>query len=46
MARGAAHRRFFDLWSRIYDFPLVQRATYRPVHDLRGRQPTRVLDVG
>jgi SAM-dependent methyltransferase len=24
---------FFDAWSLIYDLPLVQRATYRPVHD-------------
>jgi ubiquinone/menaquinone biosynthesis C-methylase UbiE len=42
-------RGFFDVWSRIYDFPLVQRATYRPVHNavLRAlRHPRRVLDVG
>jgi ubiquinone/menaquinone biosynthesis C-methylase UbiE len=44
-------RGFFDAWSRIYDFPLVQAATYRPVHDgvLRAlaQEPCpRVLDVG
>jgi SAM-dependent methyltransferase len=46
-----AQRWFFDAWSRVYDAPLVQRATYRPVQDavmealgvgLHGR----VLDVG
>lgn len=45
------HRRFFDLWSRVYDAPLVQRLTYQPEHDavLRGlRRGTteRMLDVG
>jgi ubiquinone/menaquinone biosynthesis C-methylase UbiE len=44
-------RWFFDAWSRAYDFPLVQRATYRPVHDavveaLRAGRHGRVLDVG
>lgn len=44
-------RRFFDLWSIVYDLPLVQRLTYRPVHDvvlhvLRRSSPRRVLDVG
>lgn len=44
-------RRFFDLWSRFYDLGLVQRLTYRPVHDavvraLRESPPLRVLDVG
>jgi SAM-dependent methyltransferase len=44
-------RWFFDVWSRVYDQPLVQRLTYRPVHDavvaaLRGLQPRRILDVG
>lgn len=44
-------RGFFDAWSRIYDFPLVQRATYRPVHDavlraLVAEPCRRVLDVG
>jgi ubiquinone/menaquinone biosynthesis C-methylase UbiE len=42
---------FFDLWSRFYDAPLVQRLTYRPVHDavlraLRELAPKQVLDVG
>jgi ubiquinone/menaquinone biosynthesis C-methylase UbiE len=44
-------RGFFDAWSRVYDAPLVQRLTYRPVHDavvaeLVARRPRRVLDVG
>ncbi len=44
-------RGFFDAWSRVYDFPLVQRATYRPVHDavldvLATEPCARVLDVG
>lgn len=44
-------RGFFDAWSRVYDFPLVQRATYRPVHDavlraLAREHPARVLDIG
>jgi ubiquinone/menaquinone biosynthesis C-methylase UbiE len=44
-------RAFFDAWARIYDFPLVQLATYRPVHTavlaaLRARPDARVLDVG
>jgi SAM-dependent methyltransferase len=26
-------RGFFDAWSRVYDLPLVQLATYRPVYD-------------
>jgi SAM-dependent methyltransferase len=44
-------RWFFDLWSRFYDAPLVQRLTYRPVQDavmdaLRGCKPGSVLDVG
>jgi ubiquinone/menaquinone biosynthesis C-methylase UbiE len=44
-------RRFFDLWSIVYDAPWVQRITYRPVHDavlraLRGRGVRHVLDVG
>jgi ubiquinone/menaquinone biosynthesis C-methylase UbiE len=42
---------FFDAWAVIYDLPLVQRATYRPVHDavlqtLAARPAVRVLDVG
>lgn len=44
-------RGFFDAWSRIYDFPLVQLATYRPVHDavlaaLAAEPCARVLDIG
>jgi ubiquinone/menaquinone biosynthesis C-methylase UbiE len=44
-------RGFFDAWSRVYDFPLVQRATYRPVHDavlgaLAAEPCPRVLDIG
>jgi ubiquinone/menaquinone biosynthesis C-methylase UbiE len=44
-------RRFFDLWSRVYDNPVVQAATYRPVQDavvraVREQAPGRVLDVG
>jgi ubiquinone/menaquinone biosynthesis C-methylase UbiE len=42
---------FFDVWSLVYDLPLVQRATYRPVHDavlrtLGARPALRVLDLG
>jgi ubiquinone/menaquinone biosynthesis C-methylase UbiE len=42
---------FFDVWSRFYDAPLVQRLTYRPEHDavvrgLRRAPPARVLDIG
>ena len=41
----------FDVWSRFYDAPLVQRLTYRPEHDavlraLRRASPARVLDIG
>jgi ubiquinone/menaquinone biosynthesis C-methylase UbiE len=44
-------RGFFDLWSRVYDASLVQRAIYRPVQDavlaeLRREPPERVLDIG
>ena len=45
-------RGLFDAWSRVYDFPLVQQATYRPVHDavlrkLVARSGVRaVLDLG
>jgi len=44
-------RRFFDLWSLFYDTPIVQRLTYRPIHEevlrlLRATAPHRVLDVG
>lgn len=49
---GRPRRLFFDLWSLIYDLPLVQRAVYHPAHhvvltELRpvpGR--ARVLDLG
>jgi ubiquinone/menaquinone biosynthesis C-methylase UbiE len=45
------NRWFFDLWSRFYDLRLVQRLTYRPVHDavlraLVERPGRRVLDIG
>ena len=51
MARAGPTRGFFDAWSRVYDFPLVQRATYKPVHDavlraLAAGPRARVLDVG
>lgn len=44
-------RRLFDLWSLFYDVPLVQRLTYRPIHEevlrlLRATAPQHVLDVG
>jgi ubiquinone/menaquinone biosynthesis C-methylase UbiE len=44
-------RRFFDLWSRVYDIRVVQALTYRPVQDavvarLRDRRPQQILDVG
>lgn len=44
-------RGLFDIWSRVYDVPLVQRLTYRPEQDavlrsLRRAKPRRVLDVG
>jgi ubiquinone/menaquinone biosynthesis C-methylase UbiE len=52
--RGAvagAQRWFFDRWSRIYDLPPVQWATYWPIHDailreLRRIGCYRILDVG
>ena len=49
--RSGPDRGLFDLWSRVYDAPLVQRLTYRPEHDavlrgLRRAQARRVLDVG
>ncbi|MFQ5415661.1 MAG: class I SAM-dependent methyltransferase [Myxococcota bacterium] len=49
--RGGPNLWFFDLWSRVYDAPLVQRLTYRPVQDavlrrLREAPPGRMLDVG
>lgn len=44
-------RLLFDVWSRVYDHPVLQWATYRPVHDavlasLRRRAPRAVLDLG
>jgi len=44
-------RGLFDVWSLFYDFPLIQRATYRPVHNavlqaLHRPVCRRVLDVG
>jgi len=44
-------RGFFDVWSRVYDHPVLQWMTYRPVHDavlraLRRRPPQSVLDLG
>ncbi len=40
----------FDVWSRFYDLDVVQRLTYRPVHDaivhaLTDAPPARLLDV-
>ncbi len=51
MATDGPTRRFFDTWSMVYDFPLVQHATYRPVHDvvmrtLAAEPCARVLDIG
>jgi SAM-dependent methyltransferase len=51
MPRPGPARWFFDVWSLFYEQPLVQRLTYRPVHDavvaaLRQLAPRRVLDVG
>jgi len=48
-AHIAPHRWFFDGWSYVYDLPLVQAATYWPVHDaiLQALAPCRrVLDIG
>ena len=46
-----AKRWFFDAWSSFYDLRLVQRLTYRPVHDavvrvLRHHEPRTLLDLG
>ena len=51
LARAGAQRWFFDVWSRFYDLPPVQWATYWPVHDailaeLRRQPLRRILDVG
>jgi ubiquinone/menaquinone biosynthesis C-methylase UbiE len=50
-AQPGAQQWFFDVWSRFYDLPLVQWATYWPVHDaimaeLRRHPGRRILDVG
>lgn len=50
-SRAGPHRRFFDVWSRFYDVPWVQRMTYRPLHDavlrmLARTTPRCVLDIG
>lgn len=49
--RRGPDRWFFDLWSRVYDAPLVQLLSYRPEHRsvlraLRRVEHARVLDVG
>jgi ubiquinone/menaquinone biosynthesis C-methylase UbiE len=49
--RGPRENKFFDLLSRVYDIPLIQRAIYQPVHDavvdvLQTTSPRSVLDVG
>lgn len=49
--RAAPRQWFFDLWSRFYDAPLVQRLSYRPVQDAVMRElgrsvQGRVLDIG
>lgn len=46
-----AKRWFFDAWSYVYDLPVVQWLTYRPVHDavlrvLPADEPRTVLDLG
>jgi ubiquinone/menaquinone biosynthesis C-methylase UbiE len=51
MTTPGPSRWFFDAWSHVYDQGLVQRLTYRPVHDavlevLRRAAPRRILDVG
>ena len=48
---SGAKRWFFDAWSLFYDLRLVQRLTYRPVHDavvrvLRHHEPRSLLDLG
>jgi SAM-dependent methyltransferase len=51
MTAGGPTRWFFDVWSIVYDQPLVQRLTYRPVQDavadaLRTLEARSILDVG
>jgi SAM-dependent methyltransferase len=51
-AAGAGPPRgLFDVWSRVYDHPVLQWMTYRPVHDavlrtLHRRAPRSILDLG
>ncbi len=49
--RTGPARQFFDAWSYVYDLPVVQWATYRPVHNavlsvLADGPAERVLDLG
>jgi ubiquinone/menaquinone biosynthesis C-methylase UbiE len=49
--RRGPDRWIFDVWSRFYDAPWVQRMTYRPEQDavldgLRRAGAKRVLDIG
>jgi len=51
MPAAGPSRWLFDAWSIVYDLPVVQRLTYRPVQDavvaaLRAVRPRRVIDVG
>ena len=51
MAGEGPGQTLFDLWSRVYDLPPVQRLVYRPIQDavvttLKQRAPRRILDVG
>lgn len=51
MATAGPNRALFDLWSRFYDLPWVQRAVYRAPQDAVLRELAqvgsgRVLDVG
>ena len=46
-----AGRGFFDVWSHVYDLPIVQWTTYHPIHhvvmrELRQLASRRVLDIG
>jgi ubiquinone/menaquinone biosynthesis C-methylase UbiE len=46
---GGPSQRLFDVWSRFYDLPTVQRVVYRPVQDAVIRhlgRPDRILDIG
>jgi predicted TPR repeat methyltransferase len=50
MARSAVSQTLFDVWSRVYDLPVVQRLIYRVDHDVVvGRlegAPGTVVDLG